>query len=80
MDMLQSIREIFEENLKLKLDRFDAETSPSDIDAWDSTAHVSLVLAIESRFSLQFTPIELGRLSSVGAIRDIVEAKLRPDR
>jgi acyl carrier protein len=76
MDTIQSLREIFESELALKLDGFGPRTTAADIEQWDSTAHVSLVLAIETRFAIEFTPAELGKLNSVAAIRDIIEAKL----
>lgn len=76
MDTIASLRKIFESQFALTLPEFGPDTSPVDIDEWDSTAHVLLVLAIESQFAIEFTPAELGKLTSVGAICHLVESKV----
>lgn len=45
------------------------DDSPSTLAAWDSVAHIRLVMALEAEFGLEFTPEEIGELVSVGAIR-----------
>lgn len=76
MDTTTKLKAIFEGYFKQPIAVFDDTTSPSQIEKWDSTGHVGLVLEIERKFDLEFTPSELGRLSSVGAIRELLERKL----
>lgn len=76
MDTVEKLKTIFEGYFKQPLGGFGAATTPAQIEKWDSTAHVGLVLEIERQFDLEFTPSELGRLTSVSAIRDIVDRKL----
>ncbi|MGE5270459.1 MAG: acyl carrier protein [Thiohalocapsa sp.] len=76
MDTIEELRGVFADVFTAMPAAFGAATTPADIEQWDSTAHVSLILAIESRFGLEFTPTELGKVTSVGAIRDLIEAKL----
>lgn len=76
MDTIDRLRLIFEAYFKQPISGFSGTTSPLQIERWDSTAHVGLVLEIERQFDLEFTPSELGRLSSVGAIRDLLDRKL----
>jgi acyl carrier protein len=48
----------------------------SDIAAWDSMAHVNLINALEAEFGVKFSVRELMRMTSVGAIRQVVAEKL----
>ena len=75
MDTIESLKDVFENLLALKLPDFGPDTSPADVVEWDSPSHVMLILAIESRFGVEFTPAELGKLTSVGAIRNLIESK-----
>jgi acyl carrier protein len=49
--------------------------SPDTLEAWDSLAHISLVLALEAEFEVSLTPDEAAEMLSVGAIRQILAAK-----
>jgi acyl carrier protein len=49
------------------------EASPRTIEAWDSVAHIQLVLALEAEFGVQFDPDEIPELSSVRVIRARLE-------
>lgn len=43
--------------------------SVDDVDAWDSVAHVTLVLSVEQAFGVQFSPEEAAELTSVRMIK-----------
>jgi acyl carrier protein len=75
MTTLATLREIFGQYFGQQFDDFGEDTLQTDIEKWDSTAHVGLVLEIERRFNIEFTPSELARLTSVGAIRALVDRK-----
>ena len=75
MDTIERLADIFGSFFEQKFESFGEATSPTEIEKWDSTAHVSLVLEIERQFDIEFTPSELGRLTSVGAIRELVDRK-----
>lgn len=42
-------------------------------EAWDSFAHVSLIIALESEFGVQFTAEEISELHSVVSIMSALE-------
>ena len=44
--------------------------------AWDSLKHVNLVIALERKFGIVFTPDEITRMFSFRAIRDLVRDKV----
>ncbi|HKQ64016.1 MAG TPA: acyl carrier protein [Methylomirabilota bacterium] len=47
----------------------------SDIEGWDSLAHMNLINALEAEFGLKFSVRELMRMKSVGTIRQVLTAK-----
>jgi acyl carrier protein len=52
-------------------------SSPDTIETWDSLHHLSLVLALEQEFSVQFSPEEVEQLLSVELIIALVGEKLQ---
>lgn len=48
------------------------EMTTSDIDEWDSLAHITLIVAIETEFEIQFNTAEVGNLENVGEMIDIL--------
>ena len=51
------------------------ETTADDVEGWDSMSHVTLILAIESRFRIRFTQKELMSFRRVGDLVKSIEAK-----
>ena len=43
--------------------------------AWDSLAHINLILAVEQEFGVVLSPEEAGRATSFRAMRALVESK-----
>ena len=52
-------------------------SSPKAIPAWDSTQHLSFVLALEERFQVQLSPEEIEQMTSIGTITALLESKLQ---
>ena len=64
-------RDVFDdETLHIK-----RETSARDIEAWDSLAHINLVMAVEREFGIKFALGELQNLKNVGDMIDVIEKK-----
>ena len=51
------------------------ETTASDIDGWDSQAHVTLVVATEMKFGIRFRTAEFEKLRNVGDFVRLIESK-----
>lgn len=51
------------------------ETSPKTIAVWDSLRHIELVMTIEDAFDVSFPPAEVATMTSVGAIRQLLQQK-----
>ena len=51
------------------------DTVASDIDEWDSLAHIQLVVAMETEFGVRFTSREIQTWKNVGEIIDCIVGK-----
>jgi acyl carrier protein len=54
----------------------DASTTASEVDGWDSLAHIRLMLSVERAFKVKLSASEIGRLKSVGDLLELLERKL----
>ena len=50
-------------------EEFSSDDGPDTVEAWDSVTHLTLILAIEAEFGVQFETAEIPNLLSVGDIR-----------
>jgi acyl carrier protein len=74
--VFDSIRGIASDLFAIPARLINADSSPESIEAWDSTQHLNLVLAIEEKFNIQFSPEEMEQMKNIGQITKIVEGKL----
>ncbi|MFZ0885620.1 MAG: acyl carrier protein [Candidatus Acidiferrales bacterium] len=75
-DLLARLEPVFRDVLDNPGLRLSADTSASNLEGWDSLAHVNLVFAIEQEFGVRFTLEELEHLRTVGDIVDLMERKM----
>lgn len=75
--------EIFEGLNEVFQDVFDDEditvgenTTAADIEDWDSLEHINLIVAVERHFGMKFTMGEVTGMKNVGAMADIIEARI----
>jgi len=76
INTLEKIQKIFRDvfdNEELILDR---HTKASDVEGWDSLAHITLLVAIEKDFGIKFSIDELQQMTNVGNMIDMIEGKL----
>jgi acyl carrier protein len=50
-------------------------TVASDVDGWDSLAHVGLIVAVEKAFTVRFTTKEVKGLANVGDFIRLIERR-----
>jgi acyl carrier protein len=72
-EQLQALfREVFDDpGLELRDD-----TTAADVPNWDSLAHINLMTAIETQFSIHFSDRELGGFADVGELERVLERKI----
>ena len=51
-------------------------TTAADIEGWDSFNHLSVIVAVETRFGVKMTTSEIETLANVGALVAAIEKKL----
>lgn len=62
---IELLTEVFREVLEAPDLELQPMLSAADIETWDSFNHINLILAIESRFEIEFTTEEIGELRTV---------------
>ncbi len=53
----------------------EASTTSDDIEDWDSLEHINLVVAIEKRFGLKFSMVEVNGMKNVGEMVEIIKGR-----
>jgi acyl carrier protein len=53
------------------------ETRASDVDGWDSLAHVDLIVAVEKAFGVRFTTKDVQGLACVGDLVALIARRSR---
>lgn len=70
--MTEAFREVFSSVLGIEASSLVADSSPETIATWDSITHITLMLAIEAEYGIQFDPMDLMELHTAGEIYDRV--------
>jgi acyl carrier protein len=74
-DIIQDLQIIFSDVLDLPDLCLSAESNASNVEGWDSLAHINLVVAIEKRYKIKFALAELRNLNNVGEMADLIVKK-----
>lgn len=77
---MNPVRDDVQTVLRDVLDQPSLELTPglkaTDVEDWDSLAHVSLMFSLESHFGIQFTDAEMGGLGDVDELVSVIEQKV----
>ena len=74
--ILEQLQPIFQDVLDQPDLVITRQSDASNVEDWDSLAHVNLVTAIERRFKIRFALGELQELKNVGDMIDLIKTKL----
>ena len=77
MSTRERILSVVSNVLGIPADRIDDDSSPENIESWDSLKQMNLVLALEQEFGIRFTDEKIVEMLSVRLIAEAV-AELRP--
>jgi acyl carrier protein len=75
-DILEQLQPIFRDILDQPDLVLTRESNASNVEDWDSLAHINLVTATEKHFKIKFALGELQELKNVGDMCDLIRAKL----
>lgn len=67
---MQRLRSILANILDINEDTINDETSPDNVEMWDSFAGLMLVSELESQFNIKFTMDEVVSVKCVGDIKE----------
>lgn len=75
--MLERVRAIVADVFGLPFEQVGPDTSPDNVESWDSIQHLNLVLALEQEFGVQFTPEEIEQLLTVDLVAALLQEKVK---
>lgn len=73
--IIEDLQPIFRDVLDQPNLKLTAESNASNVEDWDSLAHVNLVVAIEKHYKIRFALGELQDLKNVGDMAQLIEKK-----
>jgi acyl carrier protein len=73
--ILERVRNIVAEITEVEVERVTSQSSPANLEEWDSLAQVNIVLSLEQEFGRQFSPDQIERMVSVEKIVEIFTAR-----
>ena len=65
---LATIQTIFRDQFLDDSLRITVETTPADVEEWDSLAHINLLAAVESSFGVHFSADDMAEIDSVKSL------------
>jgi acyl carrier protein len=71
-ELTEVFHAVFDDDLVITRD-----LTADKIEEWDSATHVRLLLTVERKFQIRFTPPEVARLKTVGDLIDLIEQRCR---
>jgi len=74
--MSELLKEIFSSIMKITQSSISDNSSPDNIEIWDSLRHIHLVSALEEKFDVEFTDKEIDEMHNFRLIEIILRDKL----
>ena len=76
MELQERLNEIFCEVFDDDDIKIAPEMTANDVAGWDSLSHVNLIIAIESKFNINFSQRELMTFKNVGDLLNCIRSKI----
>ncbi len=73
--MNAELRSILADTLGISEANLAEEASTDTITEWDSVAHINIVLSLEARYGLSFSPDEILNLGSIKEIQQVLHQR-----
>ena len=70
--MTEKIIEVISQVLELPVESIGANTSPENVERWDSLKHLQLILALEEEFGIMFPDDSVPNLLSYDALQTAI--------
>jgi acyl carrier protein len=76
MRAFNKLKQVVSDILEVDIDDINENSSPDNIEKWDSLSHIKLVMAIEVEFNVKLTPDDMMDMLSVKLIKMILAERL----
>ena len=76
MREFNKLKQVVSDILEVDIDDINENSSPDNIEQWDSLSHIKLVMAIEAECNVKLTPDDMMDMLSVKLIKMILAEKL----
>ena len=76
MREFNKLKQVVSDILEVDIDDINENSSPDNIEKWDSLSHIKLVMAIEVEFNVKLTPDDMMDMLTVKLIKMILAEKL----
>ena len=76
-ELKAKLQEIFSDVFEDSSIEIDENTSPDDIEAWDSLTNISILAAIQDEFSVSFEIDEIVSMKNVGEMIEAIMGKMK---
>ena len=74
--ILEQVRQLASNVFTVPVEQIGDDSSPDVIESWDSIQHLTLVLVVEEKFHVQFSPEEMEEMRSIRRICELLERRL----
>jgi len=72
---LDRVRQIAANVFDVPVEQVTPQSSPDNIESWDSLAQLNMVVALEEHFGREFTPEEIEQMLNIELIAMLVQEK-----
>lgn len=71
----ERVFKIVSQLMEVPLEEVNEDSSPENLEKWDSFHHINLILALEEEFNINFTEEEIFQVVEVGIICETLKIK-----
>ena len=75
MSQLETFENLVMEAFEVKRGDFNDETTPDDLENWDSIVHMDLCAKFEESFDISLDVEEIAEMLTIGLMKDILKQK-----
>ena len=73
-ELLAKVTEVIQDQLDLDTLVLTPQSQASDVEGWDSLAHVRIMIALEQAFGVRFTTNQITSTENVGQLLDMLQS------
>jgi len=76
MDVQERVIQVLVNIFQVSADKISTETTPDNVEKWDSMNHINMILALEQEFGIRYDEEQVVSMLSVGEIIVVTKGML----